>query len=119
MNVLICISSKYPNPQLYDCINSLYKIQINQHQNYIYKIIVLDSDSDNFINYLKIKEQFPKVNIHMIKNKNYEYGAWKYSFDTYPNFDIYFCIFILKSSSSLICILLLIIKSNFIYNIII
>jgi hypothetical protein len=28
----------------------------------------------------------------MVKNKNYEYGAWKYISDTYPNADIYFCI---------------------------
>ena len=92
MNVLICISSKYPNPQLYECINSLYKIQINQDPNYKYKIHVLDSDSDNLINYIKINQDFPDVKIHMIKNKNYEYGAWKYSLDTYPFFDLYFCI---------------------------
>jgi hypothetical protein len=28
----------------------------------------------------------------MVKNKNYEYGAWKYILDSYPSFDIYFCI---------------------------
>jgi hypothetical protein len=28
----------------------------------------------------------------MIKNTNYEYGAWKYILDKYPFFDIYFCI---------------------------
>ena len=28
----------------------------------------------------------------MIKNKNYEYGAWKYILDNHPTFDIYFCI---------------------------
>jgi hypothetical protein len=92
MNVLICISSKFPNPQLYDCIDSLYKVQINKDPNYIYKIHVLDSNSSNFINYIKINKDFPDVKIHIIKNKNYEYGAWKYSLDKYPNFDIYFCI---------------------------
>ena len=93
MQVLICISSKYPNPDLYDCINELYKTQINNtNSEDIYKIHVVDSDSDDLIYYNKIKEDFPEVEIHMIQNKHYEYGAWKYIYEKYPSFDIYFCI---------------------------
>jgi len=92
MNVLICICSKYPNTLLHNCIDELYKKQINTHDDYLYKIHVVDSDSDNFIYYNQIEKNFPDVEIHMIKNKNYEYGAWKYILDKYPSFDIYFCI---------------------------
>jgi len=92
MSILICICSKYPNHNLYECINELYKIQINTSSDFIYKIHVVDSDSDNFIYYNKIVQDFPDVEIHMIKNKNYEYGAWKYILEKYPSFDIYFCI---------------------------
>ena len=42
--------------------------------------------------YDEIIRDFPKVTLHMIKNKNYEYGAWKYILELYPNFDIYWCI---------------------------
>ena len=90
MNVLICICSKFPNPLLYSCIDELYKKQINTE--HTYKIHVVDSDSDDLLFYNKIKHCFPNVEIHMIKNKNYEYGAWKYILDKYPSFDMYFCI---------------------------
>jgi hypothetical protein len=94
MEVAICICSKYPNPFLYKCIENIYKNQINidNTQRYRYEIHVIDSDSDNLINYIKISEDFPHVKVHMIKNKNYDYGAWKYMLDTYNSFDIYFCI---------------------------
>jgi len=94
MKVCICISSKYPNPFLYTCIENIYKYQINIGitKLYTYEIHVIDSDSDNLINYTKISEDFPRVKLHMIKNKNYEYGAWKYMLDNYSLFDIYFCI---------------------------
>lgn len=92
MSVLICICSKYPNPLLYECIENLYKIQINPNPQQEYKIHVVDSDSDDLIYYKQVSESFPDVEIHMIKNKNYEYGAWRYILDIYPNFDIYFCI---------------------------
>jgi len=91
MNILIVISSKSPNNTLYNCIDSLYKIQIKDEEHY-YKICVVDSDSDDFTNYNNIKIHFPYVDIHYIKNKNYEYGAWKYSQEIYKNYDIYFCI---------------------------
>jgi hypothetical protein len=91
-NVLICICSKYPNPLLYKCIDELYKKQINTSRDFVYQIHVVDSDSENIIHYDKIKQDFPQVEIHMIKNKNYEYGAWKYILDKYPSSDIYWCI---------------------------
>lgn len=89
--VLIVISSKSPNPQLYGCIDSLYKIQINNNVN-TYKICVIDSDSDDFTNYLQVTNHFPNVEVCYVKNKNYEYGAWKYALQLYPDYDIYFCI---------------------------
>lgn len=92
MNVLICICSKYPNPHLYRCIEELYIKQINIDKSRDYKIHVVDSDSSDCSYYEKIRESFPNVEIHTIKNKNYEYGAWKYILDKYPNFDTYFCI---------------------------
>jgi hypothetical protein len=52
----------------------------------------VDSDSDDFTHYKKIKESFPKVELLFVKNKNYEYGAWKYILNKYPEYDIYFCI---------------------------
>ena len=90
MKILIVICSKSPNPELYNCIDKLYKIQIKDNSNY--KLCVIDSDSLDLTNYEKIKTDFPDVELHFIKNKNYEYGAWKYASTTYPNYDIYFCI---------------------------
>jgi hypothetical protein len=94
MNVLICISSKYPNPFLYECIRHLYEKQINSQstKKYTYKIQVIDSCSDNLVYYNKISQDFPDIEIHMIENKNYEYGAWKYILDTDKSSDIFFCI---------------------------
>jgi hypothetical protein len=90
MNILIVICSKSPNPHLYNCIDNLYKIQIKNNSNY--KICVVDSDSNDLTNYRKIKTKFPHVQVCFIKNKNYEYGAWKHALKIYPNYDIYFCI---------------------------
>jgi hypothetical protein len=92
MNTLIVISSKSPNPTLYTCIEQLYKIQITNDESNLYKICIIDSDSEDFTFYMKINQEFPDVEIHFIKNKNYEYGAWKYAHNYYPNYDIYFCI---------------------------
>jgi hypothetical protein len=90
MNTLICICSKSPNPALYDCIDRLYRIQIKDDPSY--KICVVDSDSDNLEVYERVNRDFPYVEIFYIKNKNYEYGAWKYIHAAYPDYDIYFCI---------------------------
>jgi len=93
-SVLICICSKYQNPLLYECIKKLYEKQVHNPLNakYIYKIHVVDSCSSNIVNYHKIALDFPEVKIHMIENKNYEYGAWKYILKKYPSQHIYFCI---------------------------
>jgi hypothetical protein len=88
--ILIIISSKSPNPYLYNCIQNLYKIQIKDNRNY--KICVIDSDSNDFTNYNKIRKEFPAVELHFVKNENYEFGAYKYAYSKYPNYDIYFCI---------------------------
>jgi hypothetical protein len=90
MLVLIIISSKSPNSILYDCIEQLYKIQIQDSTNY--KICVIDSDSSDVTYYEKIKKDFSDVELCFAKNKNYEYGAWKYAYTKYPSYDTYFCI---------------------------
>ena len=94
MKICICISSKFPNPRLYTCIEQLYTIQINVENppDYVYTVHVVDSDSSDCMYYNKIQEDFPNVQLHMIKNKHYEYGAWKYIVDTYDDADVYFCI---------------------------
>jgi len=92
MNVMICICSKYPNDFLYDCVRNIYEKQIHVSDIHQYEIHIVDSDSENTVNYEKVLNDFPDVKIHMIQNKNYEYGAWKYILDAYPSFDIYFCI---------------------------
>jgi len=90
MRVIICICSKYPNKRLYTCIRELYKYQISSQ--HTYEIHVVDSNSDNMMYYDEVAKNFPDVHLHMIKNKNYEYGAWKYIVDLCPAFDVYFCI---------------------------
>jgi len=90
MTTLICICSKYPNPLLHDCIDSLYKNQIKNDTNY--KICVIDSDSSDFSFYEKVKTSFPEVDLMFVKNTGYEYGAWKKAYEKCPNFDNYFCI---------------------------
>ena len=94
INVSICICSKFPNPFLFTCIKNLYEIQINSQsaQKYIYKIHVIDSCSTDYFYYNQIASEFPDVKIHMIENKNYEYGAWKYMLEKYNSSDIFFCI---------------------------
>jgi hypothetical protein len=84
----------YPNPSLYKCIKTLYKEQINTPASNgdTYKIHVVDSDSTDDTYYKEVERDFPDVEIHMVKNKNYEYGAWKYILDKYPEFELYFCI---------------------------
>jgi hypothetical protein len=88
--ILIVISSKSPNKFLYDCIDNLYKIQIKNSTNY--KICIVDSDSNDLTIYENVKSDFPSVEIHFVKNQNYEYGAWKYAYSKYPNYNIYICI---------------------------
>lgn len=89
-SILITISSK--NPTMY-LIKNIIKIN-NIFNNYKKKICIVDSDSDSdkMDLYNKINNEHPLVDIHLIKNKNYEYGAYKYSYFKYPNYDIYCCI---------------------------
>jgi len=104
--ILIIVSSKSPNPFLFECIEALYKIQIKEDL-LKYKICVIDSDSDDVSNYEKINAHYPDVEIHYAKNKNYEYGAWKYGLELYPNYDIYFTIhdsMIITSQIDLQCV---------------
>jgi len=91
MRILICICSRSPNQLLYNCIDSLYKFQVNGNFD-DYKICVVDSDSSDFTNYKLVKSAFPEVSMYFVKNKNYEYGAWKYILDEHPDYDVYFCI---------------------------
>ena len=94
--ILVTISSKDPTKILLDNIENLYKIQFDNSDNSDnsdnFKICIVDSDSTNFEMYDLIKEKYPNVEIHFAKNKNYEYGAYKYAFGLYPDYDIYLCI---------------------------
>lgn len=94
MQIRIVISSKSPNPYLYRCIANLYNIQIrpDPDPSNQYKIVVVDSDSDDITNYNIVQYDFPEVEICFVQNRHYEYGAWKYAYELYPNQDIYFCI---------------------------
>ena len=91
MKTLICICSRSPNPELYKCIDALYKFQV-RGCNEDYKICVVDSDSSEFTNYKLVEATFPDVSLYFVKNKNYEYGAWKYILGKHPDYDVYFCI---------------------------
>ena len=90
MRVLICICSRFPNTLLMESIDRLYKIQIGDGNTY--KICVVDSDSSNLMYYVEVAQRFPQVEIHLVKNRNYEYGAWKYILKRHSNEDLYFCI---------------------------
>ena len=89
--ILVIISSKNPKKYLIDNITGLYNIQFSNNNDNV-KICIIDSDSDKFESYEIIKNKFPLVELHFIQNKNYEYGAYKYAYSQYPDYDIYFCI---------------------------
>ena len=86
MNILAIISSKSPNHFLHE---NVFKIK-NLYKDA--KIVIVDSDSDDFTVYDRVRGSFEDVDIQFIKNKNYEYGAWKHGFNLYPNYDIYICL---------------------------
>ena len=86
--LLISISSKNPTNLLIQNITNLN----NFFNDYEKKITIIDSDSTDFIIYDEIKHLFPTIDIHFIKNKNYEFGAYKFSYLQYPDYDIYCCI---------------------------
>jgi hypothetical protein len=73
-----------------ECLEKLYKIQVGDGNTY--KICVVDSDSSNLMYYSEVEKTFPEVEINLVKNNNYEYGAWKYMLNKYSNYDVYFCI---------------------------
>jgi len=90
MRCLIVLCSKSPNPHLYTNIENIYKYQISDKISYT--ICVIDSDSHSMDVYDRVRCNFPDVKLHFIKNKEYEYGAWKYAFETYPPYDMYICL---------------------------
>jgi hypothetical protein len=75
---------------LYDCVKNLINNQFDSK--YHNTICIVDSDSSDFSQYDRVKAAYPDVEVHLAKNRNYEYGAWKYALATHPDYDIYFCI---------------------------
>lgn len=84
-DLLIIVVCKNPNNVFSNCIRSL-------RQFYNSKILVVDSDSTkNLEVYKDISEKYENVEIDMVQNKNWEYGAYKYGFEKYPNYKMYLC----------------------------
>lgn len=92
MKVLFIISSKNPTNCLLNTIRSIYDIQLSNENSDNIKICIVDSDSSDFSIYEKVAITYPDIELYFIKNKNYEYGAWKYAYIKNPNYDKYFCI---------------------------
>jgi hypothetical protein len=44
------------------------------------------------MHYVEVAQRFPEVEFHLVKNRNYEYGAWKYISNRHSKYDVYFCI---------------------------
>lgn len=86
--LLIIICSKNPTEILIQNIINLYKI----FNIYDLKICIIDSCSTDLTIYNQISKKFPLIEIHFPNNKNYEYGAYKYGYFKYPDYDIYCCI---------------------------
>lgn len=87
--VMVTICSRNPN---FDHLSKNIDYFKKLLHNYVYTICIIDSDSTIFTEYKKIEKIYPEVKIHYAKNKHYEYGAYKYSFSQYPDFDLYVCI---------------------------
>ena len=86
--LLITICSKNPDKTLLynlDRLNTFFN-------NFIKKICIVDSDSNDFSTYEIIRDKYPDIDIYFIQNKNYEYGAYKYSYSKNSDYDIYCCI---------------------------
>ena len=92
MKTLVIISSKSPNPYLLEAVQSLHDIQFKGIASTEYKIVVVDSCSDNLSEYVKLKQLFPDVDIMLTNNKNYEYGAFKQAYNFYDDYDVYMCV---------------------------
>jgi hypothetical protein len=92
MKTLVIISSKSPNPYLLTTIQTLYEGQFKGKSTNDFKIVVVDSCSDDLCEYLKVKQQYPEVAIMLTNNANYEFGAYKQAYTLYDDYDIYMCI---------------------------
>ena len=90
IKILIVISSRYPNYQLENTIENIYKYQ--DFKKYIIDICIVDSDSSTFYTYIKLKNKYPNILIELSQNCNYEYGAYKKGYELYPDYDVYFCV---------------------------
>lgn len=90
MKVLVIISSKSPQPYLIDMVQSLYDIQFEDGIEY--KIVVIDSGSDDTQYYKKLQQLYPRVEVWMVNNKNYEMGAFKQAYKLYSKYDVYMCL---------------------------
>lgn len=88
MNMLTIISSKNPTQKLIDNVKNINNIKLNVNN----KIIIIDSNSTDGSYYDKLILLYPNVEIHYLKNKNYELGAYKLGYEMYPGYDIYMCL---------------------------
>ena len=80
MNKLCVVSTKNPNNVLIDTIT---KIKLFYPD---FDIVIIDSDSNNVEKFKFVPDD---VKVHFKKNKNWELGAWYYSFINYDKYDIY------------------------------
>jgi glycosyltransferase involved in cell wall biosynthesis len=80
MKKICVISTKNPNHILFETISKIKEYYTD------FEIIIVDSDSDDLGNFKKIPKD---VKIELIKNKNWELGAWNYAFNKYNNYDVY------------------------------
>lgn len=87
--VLITICSRNPNFDHLSLNIDYFKKLLKERD---FTICIIDSDSTIFTEYKKIEEKYPEVKINYVKNKHYEYGAYKYSYSQYPDYDLYVCI---------------------------
>lgn len=91
--VLVIYSCHNPPTSLIDSIQSIYDNLYNVDDPLLCaKIICIDNDSDLLTTYDIVKNKFPDVEIIFTKNKNYEWGAYKYAYDNFPDYDLYFCL---------------------------
>ena len=90
-STLIVYSCYNPSISLIDSIQSIYD-KIEGYDISVVKIICVDNDSNILTTYDVVKKQFPDVEIVFNKNKNYEWGAYKYAYDNFPHYDFYFCL---------------------------
>jgi hypothetical protein len=88
--LLVIICARNPTSALVTQITNLYEFQVTDLRSF--KIVCVDSDSEDTSTYNIVARKFPEVEIMYAKNKNYEYGAYKYALTKYPNCQIYMCI---------------------------